>query len=545
MKAFLFFLSFFSAALAPTAMAANYQCSMHPWIKSDHPGKCTICGMELVAADANAPTPPGVVALNPSQITTIGVATTRVSRQPLARTLRVAGRIDDDDTRHRILAARVPGRIEKLFVTFPGERVEAGAPLAILYSAEVLTAQRVYVERLKSGEGATSVAERSAARERLLELGLTEGDIKHLEETLQPNALLTVRSPMSGTVVTKLVYEGQYVQTSDRLFEIGDFSRMWFVFDAYEQDLPWLRVGQTVNITTRAFPGEVITAPIDFIDPNFNETTRTTKVRAIIPNPHSGVGGESHTLPHRVLAEGHVEVDASTVLAAPRSAVLDTGTGPVAYVDLGDHRFEQRKLRLGRSGDSLVEILGGLNEGDLVVTNGALLIDAQAQLAREAGSEGSMEPLGPPRPPTETKPVTTPVSATNSQTGGPNNPAALPEEPLATLASVAIDAADALASDDFARYQKIFPSLTAASKSVTGLPTLEPGTDLKSARRSFEPWSTAAADLLKPHRAHLGLKIFQCSMSPVSHTGRWVQRGEPLKNPFFGSAMADCGEEVR
>jgi Cu(I)/Ag(I) efflux system membrane fusion protein len=511
---------------------------MHPWIKADQPGKCTICGMDLVAADpASATAPTGVVTLTPSQTATIAVATTRISRQPLARTLRVAGRIDDDDTRHRILAARVPGRVEKLFVTFTGQRVEADSPLVTIYSTELLTAQRVYLERLKSGEGAFPAAERAAARERLLELGLTENDIGQLEHTGQPSALLTVRAPMSGTVVAKHVYEGQYVQTSAQLFEIADFSRMWFVFDAYEQDMPWLRVGQTVNITTRAFPGEVITAPIDFIDPNFNETTRTTKVRAVIPNPHAGMSGESHLLPHRVLAEGHVEVDASTVLAAPRSAVLDSGTGPVAYVDLGNNSFAPRRLRLGRRGDNLVEILSGLQEGEEVVTNGALLIDAQAQLAGAANgnvaAEASATPLNPQ-----------PTAATTEKTGAPNGPA-LPAEPLAALAAAAVDASDALASDDYAHYQKLFPTLTRAAKEFPALPKLELGTDLKSARRSFEPWSTAVADLLKPHRTHLGVKIFQCPMSPVLHTGRWVQRGEPLKNPFFGSTMADCGEEVR
>jgi len=350
-----------------------------------------------------------------------------------------------------------------------------------------------------------------------------------------------VRAPMSGTVVTKLVYEGQYVQTSDRLFEIGDFSRMWFVFDAYEQDLPWIRVGQTVNITTRAFPGEVITAPVDFIDPNFNEVTRTTKVRAVIPNPHAGMSGESHTLPHRVLAEGRVEVDASTVLAAPRSAVLDTGAGPVAYVDLGNRTFEQRKLQLGRRGDNLVEVLAGLNEGDLVVTNGALLVDAQAQLSREANthSYAILSDVGRvPSPATETATRSEGTSLTlASQSASTDS--------LAALANAAIDAADALAADDYAHYQKLFAAISVAAKSFPELPKLQPGTDLKTARASFEPWSTAVADLLKPHRAHLGLKIFQCPMSPVLKKGRWVQRSVPLKNPFFGSTMADCGEEVR
>ena len=450
-------------------------------------------------------------------------STTRVARQPLARTLRVTGRIDDDDTRHRILAARVPGRIEKLFVTYAGERVVADAPLAEIYSTEMLTAQRIYVERRRSGAGVIPAAEMAGARERLLELGLTAPDIAELDRTLQPTALLTVRSPMSGTVVAKHVYEGQYVQTSDQLFEIGDFSRMWFVFDAYEQDLPWLHAGETVDITTRAFPGVVITAPIDFIDPNFNETTRTTKVRAIIPNPHPGMDGEEHVLPHRILAEGHVEVDVATVLAAPRSAVLDGGSGPVAYVDLGNGSYQQRRLVLGRRGDSLVEILSGLADGERVVTNGALLIDAQAQLAREAA------PL-PGRPVSAAAPGDQPAPAGSD---------------LASLANAAIEAADALASDDYARFLRILPAIDSAAKNFPALPNLEPGTDLKSARRSFEPWSTAAADLLKPQRAQLGLKIFQCPMSPVSHTGRWVQRGEPLKNPFFGSAMADCGEEVR
>jgi Cu(I)/Ag(I) efflux system membrane fusion protein len=499
---------------------------MHPWIQSDHPGKCTICGMELViASHAAGAASADTVVLAPSQVTTIGVTTTRVSRQPLARTLRVTGRIDDDDTRHRILAARIPGRVEKLFVTYAGQRVVADAPLAEIYSTEMLTAQRVYVERRKSGADAVPAAELAAARERLLELGLTESDIAELDHTLHPTALLTVRAPMSGTVVAKHVYEGQYVQASDPLFEIGDFSHMWFVFDAYEQDLPWLRAGETVDITTRAFPGVVITAPIDFIDPNFDETTRTTKVRAIIPNPHPGMDGEDHVLPHRVLAEGHVEVDVATVLAAPRSAVLDSGGGPVAYVDVGNGTYEQRRLVLGRRGDSLVEILSGLADGERVVTNGALLIDAQAQLTREA------QPLpGVPAPPAVTAPGDPPAPAGSG---------------LAALARVAIEAADALASDDYAHFLRLLPAVHQAAEDFPTLPKLDAGSDLKSARRSFEPWSTAAADLLKPQRAQLGLKIFQCSMSPVSHTGRWVQRGEPLKNPFFGSAMADCGEEVR
>ncbi len=517
MKTFrLFLLLFLTPAIALRAGEPPrvYACSMHPWIKSDHPGTCTICGMALALTSAAAvDAPAGVVALAPSVITTIGVETAVVARQPLTRSLRVTGRIDDDDTRHRILSARVPGRVEKLHINFVGAPVAAGAPLATIYSPEMLSAQRVYVERLKSGEAAVAAAERAAAREKLLELGLNEADVAALERNLAPSATVVIRAPEAGTVVAKSVYEGQYVQTADRLFEIADFSRMWFVFDAYPQDLPWLRVGQTVEITTRAVPGETFSAPIEFIDPNFDETRQTTRVRAVLPNPHYSVGGVAHSLPHRVLAEGRVLVESPAVLAAPRSAILDRGTGPIAYVDAGNDKYQLHALKLGRRGDGLVEILSGLDEGDKVVTNGALLVDAQAQLA---GGAVDVAPAA----------------------------AAAPTIAMTTLANAAIDAAAALAADDFARYQKLFPALTAAAQAFPDLPKLELGASLKEARASFEPWSTRVADLLKPHRAALGLKIFQCPMAPVLGKGRWLQRTQPLKNPFFGSAMADCGEEL-
>lgn len=531
-----------ATSVLQAAPPAVYQCSMHPWIKSASPGKCTICGMDLVAVStAEADLPAGTVTLPHSSITAIGLRTAIVARQPLSRTLRVVGRIEDDDTRHRILSARVPGRVEKLFINFVGAPVEAGEPLATLWSPELLTAERVFVERLRAGPIAFSASEQSAAREQLQQLGLSEADIAALEKSREPSPVITVRAPSAGVVVSKSVYEGQYVQSSDRLFELADFSRMWFVFDAYAQDLPWLQVGQQVEITTRAVPGETISAPIEFIDPNFDEARQTTRVRAILPNPHYGTAGQPHRLPHRVLAEGRVLVETPAVLAAPRSAVLDTGGSPVAYVATSEHRFEQRKLKLGRRGDALVEVISGLAAGESVVTEGNLLIDAQAQLAHEASGAttlaadaGALEQRTDAggTPGTAAPAVSSPTAASEASTD------------LAALANAAIDAADALASDDFVRYEKLFPSVLAASRAFS-LPALQPGTNLKSARASFEPWSTAVADLLRPQRAQLGLRVFQCPMSPVLQKGRWVQRSAPLKNPFFGSAMPDCGEELR
>lgn len=531
-----FLLAILMAVLAPALHAAIFQCPMHHWIKSDKSGgKCTICGMDLVeaaSASASGDSTSNLVTLTPASATVVGVQTAKVRRAALIRTLRVAGAIDDDDTRHRILAARVPGRVEKLFVNYIGAEVREDAPLATIYSPEMLTAQRTYIERVRAGTSAFTASERAASRERLLELGLTEEEVTILEHTLQPTAMLNVRAPMSGTVVSRAVYEGQYVQTNDRLFEIGDFSSMWFVFDAHENDLAWLRVGQSVEVTTPSQPGRVFTAPISFIDPNLTEATRTVKVRVVLPN-------SDRALLHKQTAIGAVRLDAPDRLLAPRTAILQHTGQPLVYVDRGNRTYEPREVRLGRIGDVDAEILSGLDESDQVVTEAALLLDAQAQLARAAATGAPPVHVHQPATPAEEK------------------PAKIEYEHLKALALALADGAAALAGDDFPAYQKLLPGIRSAldlcvkddpngplEKYKTALPDRA---DLKAARRDFEPFSTAVVDLAREqHLTHReNLHVYQCPMTPVLGNGRWFSRSANVRNPFFGSAMLECGEELK
>lgn len=359
-----------------------YQSPMHPWIKSDKPGKCTICGMTLAPVyegEAGIATEAGLITLSDSSASVLNVKTAKALRAPLTRSLRVTGVLDDDETLHRILAARVPGRVEKLFVDQVGAEVAAGQPLVTLYSPEILTAQRLYLERLKAGALATSASELADAREKLFALGLLEEDVARLEKSQKPESTVTVRAPMAGTVVARAAYVGQYVQPDSVLFEIGDLSHLWFLFDAYEPDLPFLRVGQSVEVNVPSRPGETFTAPVAFIDPNFNEQTRTARVRVVIPNTE-------RLLFHRQTASGRVLVTTADVLQIPRTAVLQTAGKPVVYMDQGGHAYMPVPVKLGRVGDDSVEILSGLDEGDAVVTEGALMIDSQAQVAASANA---------------------------------------------------------------------------------------------------------------------------------------------------------------
>jgi len=349
---------------------------MHPWIKSDKPGRCTICGMELTpTAEGDKGTEQagteGMTILTQNQVQVLHVQTVEAKTRPLARTLRVAGIITENTIRHRVLAAYVDGRIDKLYVNYLGAEVTAGQPLAEFYSPTLLQAEREY--RQLAGELRKNTALR------LRQMGLSPGQIDTLDDK-PVNALTSqILSPISGTVVTQTVYQGQYVATGAPLLEIADFSTMWFVFRAYEQDMPWIQTGQTVRIAAPALPDKSFGGKITFIDPNFDDATRSAKVRVELPNPL--VGGKRELL-NRFYAEGLVELDTPSILTVPRSAVIETGSEAVVYIDRTGGAYQPTVVKTGRRGDTLVEVLSGIREGDNVVTNGNLLIDGQSELNR-------------------------------------------------------------------------------------------------------------------------------------------------------------------
>jgi len=564
------FLTLFSLLAPLPALAAPkqiYQSPMHPWITSDKPGRCTICGMPLVLVTVDEEESDGsatigeetqaasLVTLTAAQHSVSGIQTAPVTRGTLTRTLRVNGTIEDDETRHRILAARVPGRVETLHINYVGAEVRAGEPLAALYSPEVLTAQRNYLEHLLAGEAFAATA-RAAARERLLELGLTESEILALETTRKPTALHTVRTPLSGTVVARAAYEGQYVAVNDPLFEICDLSQLWFIFDLYEPDLAWVAVGQEVEVELPSLPGEVLRAPIAFIDPNLDAVTRTARARVVLDNAQG-------KLLRRQTATATVRAAYADRLLVPRSAVLQHSGRSIVFVEEAPRRYATRAVTLGRNGKTTVEIMVGLAEGERVVVEGGLILDGQAQLAQvnasrtahtnHAAHANHTEPLydgprslGPDaRPPRPSALVAIGVRQIKES------------ETLLAASLTAADAAHALADDNLTAYQRLLPALREAVHSYLAeepneelaklTDALVDSPDLKAARNAFEPFSTAVADLaLAAHLHHgkTGLHIFQCPMTPVLGTGRWISRTAELRNPFFGELMLECGEEL-
>jgi membrane fusion protein, copper/silver efflux system len=546
-----------------------YQSAMHPWIKSDKPGKCTICGMDLTPVfegEAGVAVQPGLVTLSSNSITALGVRSAPVRRGVLTRTLRVAGTIDDNDTRHRILSAYVDGRVDELFVNFLGAEVRAGEPLASFYSPMLLAAEREYasLKRRATGEpaGVDHAQLIGAALQRLRQFGLNDAQIAAAETKPQTNIHTLLVAPDTGTVVARHVYEGQYVKEGERLFEIADFSTMWFVFDVYERDLAWMQPGQALAVTTPAVPGRVFPAVISFIDPNLNPVTRSARVRADLPNPLIEKDGQRRReLLHKVFAEAVVTVEVPDLVLVPRGAVLSPAGKPVVYLDRGG-AYEQRAVRLGRFSDAEWEVLDGLTEGDRVVLNGNLLIDAQAQLNRSVspgphdhGAASSAPAASPAAPAAPDYPP-----LTEAQRGAVNK-----------FFTIVDSLGLALAADDLTKFNAAAPQLHSALPALAGalrdaggwstLATeidrvghLGSASDLKEARKSFSGLSTATVELAKRVRAtdasFAAVKLFMCPMTEDAYPGApkrgsWLQLTAPLRNPYFGAEMLDCGTEVR
>ena len=526
-----------------------YQSAMHPWIKSDKPGRCTICGMELTPVyegEAGHDVAGDVISLSDSAIRVLNVQTTEVKTQSLTKTLAVAGVIDDDDSRHRVLSAYIPGRIEKLHVNSVGAEVKAGEPLVDFYSPMLLQAEREY----RAVAAATNADLRPAAFSRLRQMGLTPEQIEALPAKPADALMSQILAPMGGTVVAKKVYAGQYVQEGERLLELADFSTMWFQFRAYEQDLPWIRAGQKVDITTPSLPGKVVTGVIKFMDPNLDEATRSTKVRVELENPL--VDGR-RVFSHRLYADGVVQLEAPEVLAIPRSAIIQTGPQAVAFVDQGGGGYERRILKLGRRGDSLIEVLDGVAAGDKVVVNGNLLLDGQAEMNRSFAAPAAM--------PAPTNALVAGLAPwTEAQRTAVKEFLTLADTVTASLSADDLAKFNAQASQAHAAAGRLFAAFSgstawqALAKEIEGASHLAQARDLKEARREFYPFSTATVALVQAARQGQGglpvLKVFRCPMAKDSFPGapnraEWIQLQPEIRNPWFGAKMIDCGSEVK
>ncbi|MDD3179943.1 MAG: efflux RND transporter periplasmic adaptor subunit [Opitutaceae bacterium] len=564
-----------------------YQSTMMPGEVSGKPGKDSM-GMEMepvYEAGANAAIS---IQIDAATIQRMNLKTDVAIRGPVRREIRTVGTIAFNEQGIREITTKYEGWIDKLYVDATWASVKAGDPLFEIYSPDLYNAQLNYLLAVRS-EGAGGGPLTRAAFARLQLFDVPADFLAEVVRTGEARRTFVFRSPADGVVIEKMAVAGQMIKPGERIYRLADLSTVWALTQVYESDLPFVRAGQAAAVHVTYGPDRTLNGQVALVLPQVEEQTRAATARIVLPNS-DGLLRPGMFVDVRFSAQL-----AESAVLVPETAILRSGERNTVFIALPDGSFEPREVQPGaRSEGGRYEVRNGLAAGERIVTSGQFMLDSESQLreaiqkmlkSTPAASEGKPPAAAAAerRPAPDARKVkyyqSTMISGeTNSKPGKDSmgmdlvpvyddgNPAAQAEtgatqdeNPTTDLAFALADAAAALATDDLSGYHKQLPAVRAAlaaylrtdAQAVHGPLGKYSGApadaiDLQTARRDFAPLSTAVADLTRAGHLHhtAGLHIFECPMAPVVVKGRWLQRTAELRNPFYGSAMPTCGEEI-
>lgn len=431
------------------ASGQRYICPMMCTPPLEAPGRCPVCGMELVPlTNASGQDDPHAVHLAPAARRIANVQTVTVMQIPVSRTISSIGEVEYDESARKTLSAYVAGRIEQLFADYTGVTVMKGDELAILYAPKLYTSQVSYLLAKQSAETAqkaTLPGTRQSAqellatsRQRLIEMGMSAGQIENLDAAGEAGSRIALQAPISGTVTKKLVTEGQYLEEGQAIYELADLTTVWLMLRLFPDDAASVRYGQRVEADVDSLPGELFVGRVAFLDPNVDPQTRTVGVRVVIPNDDGRLrigdyararvnvpvdaSGQTQIfdseLANKWISPRHPHIIADTpgkcplcgvelvpasqfgfssepidqgrALVVPRSAVLAAGDNSVVYVETQPGRFEIRRVVLGPVVGDQIVVHHGVTAGDHVAAKGNFLVDSAMQLT---GNPSLIDPL--------------------------------------------------------------------------------------------------------------------------------------------------------
>jgi RND family efflux transporter MFP subunit len=355
-----------------------FTCGMHPQVIQDHPGNCPICGMKLTPVRKQSETNRSAILIDPATIQNMNIQTGIVTQGPLRRVIRTVGVIDFDETTLADVTTKFKGWIEKLYVDATGQQVHRGDPLFEIYSPELYSAQVEYLLALNQPANLSAASTQTltaSARAKLKFFDIADDQIAEIEKDRQPRKTLRVNAPRDGVVVEKLAVEGQMVEAGMKLYRLADLAAVWVQAQIYEQDLPFIQLGQEAAVNLTYLPDRKFRGRITFIYPMVDEKTRTARVRMEFPNP-------GYLLKPGMFATVELAAElAPSVLLVPDAAVLRSGEKNTVFVALAGGRFDPRAVVLGpRAEGDQYQVLSGLQEGERVVTSGQFMLDSESQL---------------------------------------------------------------------------------------------------------------------------------------------------------------------
>jgi RND family efflux transporter MFP subunit len=367
--------------------------AMNPQNHFNKPGKAPD-GMDLVpmmaapqsqssAATSSAQLPQGAIVVPVEKQTLAGVRTALVERKALAREIHTTAQIVADESRISHVHVKVSGFIDRVYVNSIAQLVRKGQPLFTFYSPDLVATEEEYLiakrgDRTLSSapfkeisQGAQSLLD--SARQRLRYWDVTDEQIRQLDQSGKVIRAMTIYSPVSGFVTDRKAFPQASITPDTEIYTISDLSSVWALADIYENEVPYVRVGQRVTFSLSYYPGKTYSGNISFIYPSVDPQTRTVKVRVQLANA-------GYILKPQMFADAQVHVNYGTQIAVPREAVVDSGTEQQVFVVQAGGVFVPRKVTLGATVDDQVVILSGLKAGETIVTSGNFLIDSESRL---------------------------------------------------------------------------------------------------------------------------------------------------------------------
>lgn len=553
------------------AKSTIWTCSMHPQIQQDEPGDCPLCGMELIPLASGNATDPSVLTMTEAAIAMARVRTFKVgatlpekiedgdfkvAMQQREAMIQLSGRLAPDERTTSIEVSEYGGRVERLFVSFPGQQVKAGQRIATIYSPDIVVAQEEFLQALAFEEVNPAVV--AAARSKLSNLEVTDEQIARLEQSGEVIKDFPVFADEAGTILSMQREVGQYIQPGAALYTYTDLDQLWALFDAYEKDLARIRVGDKITIEVPSLPGQTFGARVSFIDPIIDPQTRTAAVRAEINN-------RSGRLKPQMFINGSIELSSAAkkgrgaeqdeALIVPKTAVLWTGPRSVVYVELPDTEvptYQFREVALGERTDNGYRILDGLEAGESVVINGVFQIDAAAQLNNKA-SMINRDVLIAGRAPEAT--TTMDIPDYHQET---------PEQfrkQLGAVVSAYLPIKDELVATNLVGEALIKPLQTAIAavdmSLVKGeahrywmaqleameahLEQLASGADVAAQRQQFYFLSQSLINALTAFGVSGEYYVQYCPMAFENTGASWLSNEQQIRNPYFGDLMLKCG----
>ncbi len=528
-----------------------WTCSMHPQIRMDKPGKCPLCGMELIPLESNdSAANTNAVQMTANAMKLANIQTMIVGSKQANKELRLNGKIQIDERNLYTQSSHIPGRIETLKINFTGEKVYRGQTLATVYSPQLVTAQEELLQAYSMKTTQPELFE--AAKQKLNNWKIGENTINKIISNGKPIQQFPITVDVLGIITAKKVELGDYVDRGMPIYEIADLSRLWVLFDVYESDMPWVNVGDEVSYTVKSLPGKTFKGVISFIDPLINAQTRVASARVEVKNSDDKLKPEMFVTG---IIKNNISKTASKDIIVPKSAVMWTGERSIVYIKSNGKNnvnFTLRNVTLGPSlGDAYV-INKGLKDGDEIVVKGTFTVDAASQLA---GKPSMMNP-------DSSNELTSNMTMIDKskidmkfkqQLGGivaayiklknalvDDNSSLAQQEAKTLTYNLENTDMSLLQGDAHTTWMKFLKHLQEAANNAQNSKDIVAQRDafLVLGKKLSEAITTLGVETEKQQPLYLEF----CPMAHNNEGGYWLSYDKEIKNPYFGKAMLTCGE---